>query len=132
MGRALALQRANLRRAVRLLAGEVGVGLGEQRARRLGDWHWTAGQPSAMGREGRVLLEGATRGRRELALWFRGTTDVEASVDSDTNATSQPMACQRTYRESCWPSAWLWRGRSWGARLSSWGDGVSVAVDWWL
>lgn len=43
MARTLALQRANLWWAVMLLAGEVGVGLGEWRARRLGNWHWTAG-----------------------------------------------------------------------------------------
>ena len=43
MGRTLALQRASLWWAVMLLAREVGVGLGEWRAWRLGNWHWTAG-----------------------------------------------------------------------------------------
>lgn len=37
-----------------------------------------------------------------------------------------------TYRDSCWLSTWLRRWRSCGTRVSSWGDGVSVAVDWWL
>lgn len=43
MSRTLALKRANFWWAVMLLAREVGVGLGERWARRLGNWHWTAG-----------------------------------------------------------------------------------------
>lgn len=48
------------------------------------------------------------------------------------NNYCQSVPSPVTYRDNCWLSAWLRRWRSCGARVSSWGDGVRVAVDWWL